>query len=114
MSVNLRTAHAPDVPGVYEEYQAWPPEVAEAIARYFLSPHARPRRCLVLGCATGVNDALPLARIAAPETQVLAGDLEPAFLKRLRERAASERLANLDARRLDATEDLSSLGPFDL
>ena len=99
----------------YEENQAWPLEITEGVARYFLSslPGA-PRRCLVLGSATGVNDALPLARIANPEDRILAGDLEPAFLDRLRERAASEGLQNVEAHHLDITEDLSPLGKFDL
>jgi SAM-dependent methyltransferase len=99
----------------YEENQAWPLEVTEAVARYFLSPlPAAPRRCLILGSATGVNDALPLARLANPEDRILAGDLEPAFLERLRERAASERLLNVEARTVDVAQDLSPLGTYDL
>ncbi len=99
----------------YEENQAWPREVTEGAARYVLSSlPAAPRRCLVLGSATGVNDALPLARIADPGDRILAGDLEPAFLDRLRERAASEGLLNVEAHTLDITEDLSPLGKFDL
>src|SRR5262245_22592741 len=106
---------APDVPDIYEEYQAWPREMADEAARYFLSALERgPRRCLVLGCATGVNDALPLARLAAPGDRIVAGDIESAFLERLRDRAAAERLGGIEVRRLDVTEDLSSLGPFDL
>ena len=106
---------ARDVAGIYEEAQAWPGEVADLVARHFVSAlRGSSRRCLVLGCATGVNDALPLARLAAPGDRIVAGDVEIAFLDRLRERAASEGLANLEARRLDVTEDLSSLGRFDL
>ncbi|HVE38983.1 MAG TPA: class I SAM-dependent methyltransferase [Planctomycetota bacterium] len=99
----------------YEENQAWPPEVTEGVARYFLSSlPAVPRRCLVLGSATGANDALPLARIANAEDRILAGDLEPAFLDRLRERAVSEGLRNVEAHKLDITEDLSPWGRFHL
>jgi SAM-dependent methyltransferase len=113
--VDGKTAQAPNVPDIYEEYQAWPRETAEAVARYFLSAlKGSSRRCLVLGCATGVNDALPLARLAAPGDRIVAGDLENAFLERLRETSATEELANIEARRLDVTEDLSSLGQFDL
>ena len=110
-----KTAQAPDVPDVYEEYQAWPRVMAEAVARYFLSAlEGSSRRCLILGCATGVNDALPLARLARPSDRILAGDVEPRFLERLRDRAATEGLTNIEARRLDVTGDLSSLGRFDL
>jgi SAM-dependent methyltransferase len=113
--VNAKTVQAPDVPDVYEEYQAWPPEVKEGVARHFVSAlGASPRRCLVLGCATGVNDALPLARLLEVRDRIVAGDVETSFLDRLRERAASEGLSNIEARRLDVTEDLSSLGQFDL
>lgn len=113
--MNAGTGRAPDLPDVYEEYQAWPPEVAEAVARHFVSTLAPgPRRCLVLGCATGVNDALPLARQLAGGDRIVAGDVEAPFLDRLRERAASEGLTAIDARRLDVTEDLSTLGSFGL
>lgn len=114
-SVKGKAAQAPDVADVYEEHQAWPPEVTEGVARHFLSAlGASPGRCLVLGCATGVNDALPLARIAGPGARIVAGDLEPAYLERLRARAASEGLTNVEARTADITQDLSSLGRFDL
>jgi SAM-dependent methyltransferase len=104
-----------NVARAYEENQAWPLEVTEGVARYFVSSlPAASRRCLVLGSATGVNDALPLARIAKPGIRVLAGDLEPAFLERLRERAEAEGLLDVEARKLDITEDLSPLGRFDL
>lgn len=110
-----KTVQAPGMPDVYEEYQAWPREMTEAVARYFLSAlKGNFRRCLVLGCATGVNDALPLARLAGPGDHIVAGDVEPAFLERLRDRAASEGLAHIEARRLDVTQDLTSLGRFDL
>lgn len=108
-------AQTPVDPDVYEEYQGWPSEVTEGLARYFLSAvEARPRRCLVLGAATGVNDALPLARAAAPGDCILAGDIEPAYLQRLRDRSVQEGLRNLDIRTLDVTQDLSTLGRFDL
>jgi SAM-dependent methyltransferase len=104
-----------EIARAYEENQAWPSEVTQAVSRYFLSSlPAVPRRCLILGSATGVNDALPLARIADPGDRILAGDLDPAFLERLCERAASEGLRNVEAQKLDITGDLSPLGTFDL
>ena len=107
--------HAPDHSDVYEEYQAWSREAAEAVARHVLSAvPGSPRRCLVLGCATGVNDALPLARLAGPGDRIVAGDIEAPFLERLRERAASEGLNNIEGRPVDVTQDISSLGRFDL
>jgi len=110
----FRIAEAPAAPDVYEEYQGWPAPVAEGLARELRSSlGAGPRRGLVLGCATGVNDALPLARLAGPGDRIIAGDLDAGFLDRLRERAASERLSNLEARELDLTSDLTSLGTFD-
>jgi SAM-dependent methyltransferase len=113
--VDGKTAQAPNAPEVYEEYQAWPRETAEAVARYFLSAvNGGSRRCLVLGCATGVNDALPLARLAGPDDRIVAGDLENVFLERLRGTSAAEGLTNIESRRLDVTDDLSSLGRFDL
>src|SRR5262245_28876656 len=90
--------HAPDLSDLYEEYQAWPRELAEAVARHFLSAvRGSARRCLVLGCATGVNDALPLARLAGPGDRIVAGDIEARFLERLRDRAASEGLNNVES-----------------
>jgi SAM-dependent methyltransferase len=113
--VDGKTAQAPDVPDVYEEYQAWPREMAEAVAGYFLSAlKESSRRCLVLGCATGVNDALPLARLAGSGDRIVAGDVEARFLERLRDRASTEGLTNIEASRLDVAGDLSSLGRFDL
>jgi len=99
----------------YEKYQAWPPQVAEAVALHLAS--ALPEeggRCLVLGCATGVNDALPLARVAGPSRRIVAGDLEPAFLERLQERILSEGRSSVEPRALDVTTDLSPLGTFDV
>jgi len=108
-------AHPRDLPDVYEEYQGWPSEVTEGVARYFASALPRGRaRCLVLGCATGVNDALPLARIARPSQSITAGDLEPAFLERLQERVIAEGLSVVNAQVIDITGDLSPLGSFDL
>jgi SAM-dependent methyltransferase len=109
------TARAPDAPELYEEYQAWPREMADAVARHVWS--ALPgdaRRCLVLGCATGVNDALPLARCGMPRDRIVAGDVEPKFLERLRDRAVAEGFGRIETRCLDVTRDLSSLGSFDL
>lgn len=103
------------VADLYEEAQAWPAEIAGSLARYVLSSHAaKARRCLVAGAATGLNDALPLARSAGPGDRILAGDIDPSCLERLRERAAAEGLRNLRVRRLDVTGDLSFLGRFDL
>lgn len=104
-----------DIARAYEENQAWPPEVTEAVASYFRSSLSSvPRKCLILGCATGVNDAIPLARSVDSGDRILAGDIDPAFLERLRARAASEGLLNLEVRSLDITKDLSPLGQFDL
>ena len=108
-------ARVRDLPDIYEEYQGWPAEVTEGVARYFLSALPEGRgRCLVLGCATGVNDVLPLARAAGPGRAITAVDLEPAFLERLQERRGDEALSSVEARVLDVTGDLSSLGSFDL
>jgi SAM-dependent methyltransferase len=104
----LQAPHAPDL---YEEYQSWPAEVTDGVARYLNS--GRPGSCLVLGCATGVNDALPLARVAGRGCRIVAGDLEPAFLERLQERVISEGLSTVEARQIDLTGDLSGLGTFD-
>ena len=103
---------APGAPDTYEEYQAWPPEVAEGVAWFLRS--GLPRRGLVLGCATGVNDVLPLARVAGAGCRIVAGDVEPAFLERLQERVLSEGFSNIEARVIDVTKDLSPLGSFDL
>jgi len=113
--VNAKVAPAPDIADSYERYQEWPPDVTDGVARYVLSAGGgAPRRCLILGCATGVNDVLPLARIAAPGDRIVAGDVEPAFLEKLRERAAGEGLRNIDARVVDLAADLELPGPFDL
>lgn len=102
---------APCAPDLYEEYQSWPVEVTDGVARYLNS--GRPRSCAVLGSATGVNDALPLARIAGPRCRIVAGDLEPAFLERLQERIIQEGLSTVEGRLIDITRDLSPLGTFD-
>lgn len=107
--------HSEDIALAYEENQAWPVEVTKALSRYFLAAlKAPPRRSLFLGSATGVNDALPFARVADPADRILAGDIEPAYLDRLRNQSAKERLGNVEARHLDVTTDLSDLGEFDL
>jgi len=103
---------APIAPDTYEEYQAWPREVTDGVARFLGSDH--PARCLVLGCATGVNDVLPLAREAGPGCRIIAGDVESAFLERLQERVLSEGVSTVDVRMIDITKDLSALGTFDL
>jgi SAM-dependent methyltransferase len=103
------------VEDAYEEYQGWPPDVTDGVARHFLAAVGPgPRRALVLGCATGVNDALPLARLADPAHRIVAGDIDESLLARLRERVISEGLLNVDVRPLDVTRDLSGLGTFDL
>jgi SAM-dependent methyltransferase len=113
--IQANAAPGTRTPELYEEYQAWPPDVAIAVARYMLSPSGQgPKRCLVLGCATGVNDALPLARTAKPRDRVIAGDIDPAFLERLGNRVRSEGLSNVEVRKIDITQDLSDLGAFDL
>lgn len=113
--MHTKTLKALDLPGAYEEFQAWPPELTEGLARHVLSSlREPPRQCLVLGAATGVNDALPLARLADPGDRILAGDVEPSFLARLHDRALAEGLRNVEAQRIDITEDLSPLGRFDL
>jgi SAM-dependent methyltransferase len=96
----------------YERHQTWDPHAREAVARY-LSAGA-PSRCLFLGCATGVNEVLPFARRAPAGTRILAGDIDEAYLRRLKEHLRRERLSNVEVRRIDITEDLSPLGGFDL
>jgi SAM-dependent methyltransferase len=100
---------------VYEENQAWPPEVTGPLSRHLLSAlRGPPRRSLFLGAATGVNDALPFARIADRRDRILAADIESAFVDQLRTRATEEGLENVEGRILDVTTDLSTLGEFDL
>jgi SAM-dependent methyltransferase len=100
---------------VYEANQEWPDTVKRALAAHLLSSlRPPPARCLFLGAATGVNDALPFAGIAGPGISVVGSDIEPRFLDRLRERAERERLRNVEARRIDLCEDLGTLGAFDL
>lgn len=111
MERSRTSVRRPGAPDLYEEYQSWPAEVTEGVARYLYT--GSPGRCIVLGCATGVNDALPLARLAGPGCRVVAGDLDPAFLERLQERTTSEGLPNLEPRRIDLTTDLGGLGTFD-
>jgi ubiquinone/menaquinone biosynthesis C-methylase UbiE len=67
-----------------------------------------------MGCATGVNDVLPFARRAPRGTRILAGDIDDSCLLRLREHTRREHLSNIELRRLDINENLSSLGTFDL
>ncbi len=111
----MKEAEVPDVGRDYERYQGWPAGVAEELARHGLSLLQGPSpRCLILGTGTGINDTLPLARLAGPEVRIVAGDIDASCLARLRDHAGSERLANIEVRRLDINEDLSSLGTFDL
>jgi predicted O-methyltransferase YrrM len=110
------TAPAADPAGAYEAYQAWPEETASAAAACLHAAVRRPppRRCLFLGTATGVNDVLPFARRADPADRIVAGDIVPACLDRLRERAAREGLRNVEVRVLDVRRDLEGQGTFDL
>jgi SAM-dependent methyltransferase len=101
---------APDRADFYERNQAWPPEVAGAVAAWLRESSPGPVRAAFLGCATGVNDALPFARLAVPGDRILASDVDPDCLERLR--AAG--LANVEVRRVDVARDLPSLGTFDL
>lgn len=97
----------------YERHQGWPAALRRRVARHLrgaLGPS--PRRCLFLGAATGVNDAIPFARLAGPRDRVIASDVEPDYLGRLREAAGG--LGNLGVRRIDVTRDLGDLGPHDL
>jgi SAM-dependent methyltransferase len=98
-----------------EAHQEWPPEVKLALATHLISAAGPvPRRCLFLGAGTGVNDALPFARLADPRDKILASDVEPAYLDRLRELAQAQGLRNVEARRIDIGKDLANLGAFDL
>lgn len=110
------TLGADDPALFYEVHQAWPAETASAVARYLHSTLTGrpPRRCLFLGAATGVNDVLPFARLADRTDRLLASDVVPAYLERLRSRAATEALRNVDVRRVDIREDLGALGTFEL
>ncbi len=99
----------------YELHQEWPADVKREVARHLLAAMGpAPRRCLFLGCATGANDALPLGRLADPRDEILAGDIEPACLERLRDVADKEGLRNIEARRIDVREDLAHLRTFDM
>lgn len=111
----MKAAGTPDISASYERYQGWPAEVAEGLARHGLSvlEGAAPR-CLVLGTGTGINDTLPLARRAGPSSRIVAGDIDASCLERLRGHVAAEGLGHVEVRRLDISEDLSSLGHFDL
>jgi SAM-dependent methyltransferase len=104
-----------DRAGFYESHQEWPAAVGDAIARHLRASAGRaPLRSIFLGCATGVNDALPFARLSAPGERVVASDLDPAFLERLRGRALAERLAHVEVRKLDILTDLEGAGSFDV
>ena len=105
-----------DAARIYESHQAWPPEVAGAVAerlRAALGPPP-PRDCLFLGAATGVNDVLPFARRADPEDRVWGTDVSADCLERMRAHAAREGLANVRVRAVDLRSDLDGLGRFDL
>lgn len=100
---------------VYEAHQEWPDEVKRTLAAHLHSAlRPPPSRCLFLGAATGVNDALPFARLAGPGIRVVASDVELAHLDRLRGRAQREGLRNVEIRRVDLREGLGTLGSFDL
>ena len=117
-SAGIPTARIPqarDIVADYEKHQRWPDVVTKKIARHFLHPlRPSPRRFLFLGTATGLNDALPVARISDPRDRILAVDIEDRFLQRLRDHGRAEGLANVNALKRDVTEDLSVLGKFDL
>ncbi len=100
---------------IYEEHQEWPDDVKRSLATHLLSAlRPRPSRCIFLGAATGVNDALPFARLAGPGVRVVASDVEPAHVERLRGRAERDGLRNVEVRRIDLRECLGALGTFDL
>ena len=112
------TAGVPEIAGavrLYEAHQEWPGGVKSALAAHLLSGLLPPpRRCLFLGAASGVNDALPFARTAGPGIRVVGSDVETAHVDRLRERAEREGLRNVEARVIDLREELGALGTFDL
>jgi len=95
----------------YETHQDWSPEAAAAIAGHLRASTPAARTAAFLGCASGVNDALPFAR-RAPDVRVLASDVEPDYLHALAARA--EGMSNLEIRKVDVTADLPSLEPVDL
>ena len=74
----MATTHAQDSLGPlsaddYERHQSWDLEARKGVARYLLEgAGGGPPRALFLGSATGVNDALPFARVE--EGMVLAPD----------------------------------------
>ncbi len=111
--MNSRAAADPAL--FYEANQAWPDAVRREVATHLreaLGPG--PKRCLFLGAATGVNEALPFARSAGPGDRILASDVDTACLGRLRAQAGALGLANVETRRIDITRDLDGLGAFDL
>jgi SAM-dependent methyltransferase len=95
----------------YEAHQDWCPEAAGAIAAHLRASAPGARAAVFLGCASGVNDALPFAR-RAPDVRVLASDVEPGYLRALAARA--EGMSNLRIRKIDVTADLGALEPADL
>ena len=99
---------------VYERHQEWPGDVAARVAEHLKSFLPGSGRAAFLGCATGVNDALPFARLARQASQVLASDVEPAYLAKLEERARAEGLSRVSVRRVDILQDLPALGVYDL
>jgi len=107
-----RRTREPDRAASYEAHQEWPPETAAAVARHLRESAGR--SSIFLGCATGVNDALPFARLAGPGERVTATDVDPSYLETLGERVRSEGLAHVDVRKLDITSDLEGAGPYDL
>jgi hypothetical protein len=92
----------------YDARHAWPADVADAVALHLLAETPGARSALFLGAATGVNDALPFARLA-PELRVIASDVDPDFLRVLSERAP----ANVEVRRIDARR-MEDVEPADL
>ena len=102
-----------DVAAFYERHQEWPAPVADRVARHLRDSKPDVRRAAFLGCATGVNDVLPYARLTR-EGRILAGDIDPSFLSRLEERVRAEGLARVSPRRVDILQDLPTLGSHDL
>ncbi len=99
----------------YEAHQEWPPSVKRSIAEHLLmaAPNA-PRRCLFLGTATGINDAVPFATVADPDDQIIASDIDPDYLARLSKVVRQRGLNSVVPRRIDIQKDLGDLGTFDV
>jgi ubiquinone/menaquinone biosynthesis C-methylase UbiE len=63
-------------------------------------------RCLDIGCGPGLL-SIPAARRVGPVGKIVAYDVQPGMLDRLRRQAAAARLTNIEARLGDIATDTS-------